>query len=81
MGYDHDHDWIDGKRDENPRVPNKVVALFGLMFVGIVIVGLVADDLTGVGVSDDVFIPVAVATFASFIIVVFGSKSETEGEY
>ncbi|MDD3127218.1 MAG: RHS repeat-associated core domain-containing protein [Candidatus Izemoplasmatales bacterium] len=81
VGYDHDHDWIDGKRDENPRFPNKIVAVFGLFIAGIVIVGLVADDLTGVGVSDDVFIPAAVATFASFIIIVFGSKSDTGDEY
>jgi hypothetical protein len=79
VGYDHDHDWDHDKTPprQPAREPGKIVALLGAIGVGILIVVLAADDLTGVGVSDDVFIPAAVASFASFIIILFRSESVT----
>jgi len=75
IGYDHDHDWIDGER-QPAREPSKIIAVIGTVGSVILILGLVADDITGIGASDDVFLPAAVTALSSFIIIIFSSDTD-----
>ena len=71
VGFDHDHDW---DWDKNPprqpaREPSKIVATLGLIRCGVVLLWLVGNDITGIGVADDGVIPAVATTFISFLII------------
>ena len=65
VGYDHDHDWNWGKKPprQPAREPNKAAAVLGIVGTGLVLIWLVANDITGFGAADDGLIP-AVAFWA-----------------
>ena len=80
VGYDHDHDWINGQR-QPARSPSKIELILGAIGAGLIIVGLIADDITGFGAGDDFLIPATTAVLISCILVLFESGSDSEGEY
>lgn len=72
VGYEHDHEWDWNKTPprQDPTAPKKIVAAIGLVTSALALVWFVGNDITGIGVSDDAFIPgTAAAMFACFALL------------
>ncbi|QWB99714.1 hypothetical protein KHQ88_06020 [Mycoplasmatota bacterium] len=80
VGYDHDHDWdwSQEKPRQPAREPSKALAALGLVATGAALIWLTANDITGVGAADDVLIPATATAFATFVIIIFGERSEDQ---
>ena len=78
VGYDHDHDWDWGKNPprQPAREPSKFVAALGIVGTGILLVWLIGNDFTGIGIADDVLIPTTAASFILFWSVLFGGSKK-----
>lgn len=73
VGYDHDHDWNWGKKPprQHAREPNKAAAVLGIVGTGLVLIWLVANDITGFGAADDGLIPAVATSFVAFWAILF----------
>lgn len=73
VGYDHDHDWNWGKKPprQPAREPNKAAAVLGIVGTGLVLIWLVANDITGFGAADDGLIPAVATSFVAFWAILF----------
>lgn len=73
VGYDHDHDWNWGKKPSRQpaREPNKAAAVLGIVGTGLVLIWLVANDITGFGAADDGLIPAVATSFVAFWAILF----------
>ena len=80
MPFPHDHEWKDGKRqpDHLPPDPSYNFSLERVVGIGLVticVVGIVAvavDDVTGIGVADDVLFGPLGAGVGEGLIMIFG---------
>ena len=75
-GHYHDWDWSDNKpwAGDSPRGP-AYVPIVGIVTVVACVVGIViiaADDVTGIGVADDVLLPPLGAGIAEGIVMIMG---------
>ena len=73
VGNDHDHDWNWGKKPprQPAREPNKAAAVLGIVGTGLVLIWLVANDITGFGAADDGLIPAVATSFVAFWAILF----------
>ena len=78
MPFPHDHEWKDGKRGKDHLTPDPAykfswIPIFGVGLIGLCAVGtavVVADNVTGVGVLDDVLLgPLGAGITEGFIMI------------
>ena len=78
MPFPHDHEWKDGKSGKDHLTPDPAykfswIPIFGVGLIGLCAVGtavVVADNVTGVGVLDDVLLgPLGAGITEGFIMI------------